>query len=187
VAAAIETIAEVGYANASLGRIAARVGVTKGVICYHFAGKEELVQEVIADIAAKGGGFVYAQALTLPTAAGRLRGWIESVLEYAAAHRTETVAFHEIATASQSDPGASAVMTTLAEGVAPEIERLFADGQASGEFRADFDAQAAATALMAIMDAVPPRMARDPDFDVTGYGREVAGLFEAATGGRARE
>ena len=34
---------------------------------------------------------------------------------------------------------------------------------------------------MAIIDAVPPRMARDPDFDVARYGREVAGLFDAAT------
>lgn len=55
-AAAIDTIAEVGHARASLGRIAERVGVSKGVISYHFAGKDELVQEVIADVAAKGRG-----------------------------------------------------------------------------------------------------------------------------------
>jgi hypothetical protein len=34
---------------------------------------------------------------------------------------------------------------------------------------------------MALIDAVPPRMARDPAFDVARYGREVAGLFDAAT------
>jgi hypothetical protein len=34
---------------------------------------------------------------------------------------------------------------------------------------------------MALIDAVPPRMARDPAFDVARYGREVAGLFAAAT------
>src|ERR1700727_2759739 len=106
VAAAIDTIAEVGYARATLGRIAERVGVSKGVICYHFAGKDELVQEVIADIAARGGAFVYAQALTLPTAAERLRAWIATILEYTAAHRTETVAFHEIVAGSRGDAAA---------------------------------------------------------------------------------
>jgi AcrR family transcriptional regulator len=181
VAAAIDTIAEVGYARATLGRIAERVGVSKGVICYHFAGKDELVQEVIADIAARGGAFVYAQALTLPTAAERLRGWVASILEYTAAHRTDTVAFHEIEAGSRGDAAVSAAMTELSAAVTPAVRALFADGQASGEFRADFDPQAAATALMAIMDAVPPRMARDPDFDVARYGREVAGLFDAAT------
>jgi AcrR family transcriptional regulator len=181
IAAAIDTIAEVGYARASLGRIAERVGVSKGVISYHFAGKEELVQEAFASIAASGGAFVYAQALTLPTAAERLRAWIESVLGYAAAHRTETVAFHEISAGSQNDPAVSAAVAGLARDVTPAVQELFTDGQASGEFREDFDPQAATTALMAILDAVPPRMARDPAFDVVHYGREVAGLFDAAT------
>ena len=181
VAAAIDTIAEVGYAQATLARIAARVGVSKGVICYHFAGKDELVREVIADIADRGGAFVYDQAMTLPTAAGRLRAWIATILEYTAAHRTETVAFHEIAAGSRGDTAVSAVMTELSASVASAVQALFADGQASGEFRGDFDPQAAATAIMAIIDAVPPRMARDPDFDVARYGREVAGLFDAAT------
>ena len=181
VAAAIETIAEVGYAQATLARIAARVGVSKGVICYHFAGKDELVREVIADIADRGGAFVYAQAMTLPTAAQRLRAWIESVLGYLAAHRTEAVAFHEIAAAARGDAAVSAALARLVTDVTPAVQALFADGQASGEFRPDFDPQAATTAIMAVIDAVPPRMARDPDFDVAGYGLEVAGLFDAAT------
>ena len=181
VAAAIDTIAEVGYARASLGRIAGRVGVSKGVISYHFAGKEELVQEVLAHIAATGGAFVYARALTLPTAAERLRAWIESILEYTATHRAETVAFHEIITGSQGDAAVSAAVARLVTDVTPAVQALFADGQASGEFRGDFDPASAATALLAIIDAVPPRMARDPDFDVARYGREVAGLFDAAT------
>jgi AcrR family transcriptional regulator len=181
VAAAIETIAEVGYARASLGRIAGRVGVSKGVISYHFAGKDELVQEVIADIATRGGEFVYAQAMTLPTAAERLRAWIESVLGYLAAHRTEAVAFHEIAAGSRGEPAVRAAIERLVTDVTPAVRALFADGQASGEFRDDFDPRAATMAIMALIDAVPPQMARDPDFDVARYGREVAGLFDAAT------
>ena len=151
------------------------------MISYHFAGKEELVQEVLAHIAATGGAFVYARALTLPTAAERLRAWIESILEYTATHRAETVAFHEIITGSQGDAAVSAAVATLVTDVTPAVQALFADGQASGEFREDFDPQAAMTALMAVLDAVPPRMARDPGFDVARYGREVAGLFDAAT------
>jgi TetR/AcrR family transcriptional regulator, fatty acid metabolism regulator protein len=42
VAAAIDTIAEVGYARASLGRIAERVGVSKGWVSYHFAARTSL-------------------------------------------------------------------------------------------------------------------------------------------------
>ena len=46
VAAAIDTIAEVGYARASLVRIASRIGISRGLISYHFAGKDELIKEV---------------------------------------------------------------------------------------------------------------------------------------------
>jgi AcrR family transcriptional regulator len=181
VAAAIDTIAEVGYARASLGRIAGRVGVSKGVICYHFAGKEELVQEVVADIADRGGAFIYDRAMTLPTADGRLRAWIESVLAYMAAYRADTVAFYEIAAGSRGDGPVAAAVAALTSGTTAALREMLAGGQASGEFREDFDPQAAATALLAVMDAVAPRMARDPDFDVARYGREVAGLFDAAT------
>ncbi len=47
VAAAIDTIAELGYGQASMARIAERVGITKGVIAYHFDGKEELIREIV--------------------------------------------------------------------------------------------------------------------------------------------
>src|ERR1700761_1898554 len=152
VAAAIDTIAEVGYGRATLGRIAERVGVSKGVISYHFAGKEELVQEVIADIAARGGAFIYERAMTLPTAAARLRAWIESAVAYMTAYRTETVAFYEIAANSRGDVAVTAVMADLATGVNAALTEMIAGGQASGEFRADFDPQAVATALLAVMD-----------------------------------
>lgn len=181
VAAAIDTIAEVGYARASLGRIAERVGVSKGVISYHFAGKDELVRAVIADIAARGGAFIYERAMTLPTAPERLRAWIESNLEYLATHREEMVAFFEITAGSRGDASVSAAVAELTTGVAAAMREMLADGQASGEFREDFDPQAVVMAIMAVVEAVPPRMARDPAFDVARYGREVAGLFDAAT------
>ncbi|MGH3170669.1 MAG: TetR family transcriptional regulator C-terminal domain-containing protein, partial [Trebonia sp.] len=109
------------------------------------------------------------------------------------AHPRDVVAFFEIAagsrsdtnsrgdTNSQGDTAVSAVVAALAAGVAAALREMIAGGQASGEFRADFDPQAVATAIIAVVEAIPPRMARDPDFDVAGYGREIAGLFDAAT------
>jgi hypothetical protein len=72
-------------------------------------------------------------------------------------------------------------MAELTSGVTVALAEMIAGGQASGEFREDFDPQAVATALLAVMDAVAPRLALEPDFEVTRYGREVAGLFDAAT------
>ena len=46
-AAAIDTIAELGYGQASLARIAETAGTSKGVIIYHFGSKEKLFIAVI--------------------------------------------------------------------------------------------------------------------------------------------
>jgi TetR/AcrR family fatty acid metabolism transcriptional regulator len=40
-ASAIDTIADVGFAGASFARIAERVGISGGLISYHFAGKHD--------------------------------------------------------------------------------------------------------------------------------------------------
>lgn len=44
---AIETIAMLGYAQASLAQIAKRAGISKSVITYHFTGEEELIEQVV--------------------------------------------------------------------------------------------------------------------------------------------
>ena len=47
IAAATIEFAESGYAGATLDGIAARAGVTKGGVYFHFAGKEELFFAVL--------------------------------------------------------------------------------------------------------------------------------------------
>ncbi|MGH8430951.1 MAG: TetR/AcrR family transcriptional regulator, partial [Solimonas sp.] len=51
---AIEALAEVGYARASLAEIAKRAGISKGVILYHFKGKDDLLEKVVDDIYVRG-------------------------------------------------------------------------------------------------------------------------------------
>ena len=55
---AIETIADLGFAQASLAQIAKRAGVSTGVISYYFAGKDELIREVSAYVFSAGEAFI---------------------------------------------------------------------------------------------------------------------------------
>jgi AcrR family transcriptional regulator len=51
IAAAMETIAELGYAHASFAQIAKRAGLSStGLISYHFASKKELDWAVVKEI-----------------------------------------------------------------------------------------------------------------------------------------
>jgi TetR/AcrR family fatty acid metabolism transcriptional regulator len=67
VAAAIETIAELGFDQASIARIAERAGTSKGVITYYFADKDDLVRAVIADVLAKGAAHMEPRILAEST------------------------------------------------------------------------------------------------------------------------
>src|ERR1700678_4434230 len=51
---AIDAIAELGFAQASLAQIAKRAGVSTGVISYYFAGKDDLIRAVAAHVYAVG-------------------------------------------------------------------------------------------------------------------------------------
>src|SRR5580693_7433483 len=47
---AIELIAERGYGDTSIAKIAERAGIAKSVVLYHFVSKEELVGAVVTQV-----------------------------------------------------------------------------------------------------------------------------------------
>jgi TetR/AcrR family transcriptional regulator, fatty acid metabolism regulator protein len=182
VTAALATIAELGYGQASLARIAERIGVSKGVISYHFAGKEELVHGVIADVIAKAVAYMRPRVEAESTGRGKLQAAIESNVAFMGEYRQHMVAVFEIAVntrgAGSSPNPALARMVQDSTGATRE---LLAAGQATGEFRPDFDPQVMATAIRAAIDVVPRRLVVEPGFDVRHYGRELADIFDLAT------
>jgi AcrR family transcriptional regulator len=70
---AIGTIAEMGFAKASVDQIAKRAGVSKGVITYHFPNKEEIVSAVIETVVAAARAYMVPRIMAETSAAGRLR------------------------------------------------------------------------------------------------------------------
>src|SRR5260370_13281634 len=89
---AIDTIAEVGFAKASVDQIAKRAGVSKGVITYHFPNKEEIVDAIIEKVMAAGRAYMEPRIRAETSAAGRLRAYIESDLEFIDAYRKSLIA-----------------------------------------------------------------------------------------------
>jgi AcrR family transcriptional regulator len=101
VAAAIDTIAEVGYGQASLARIAQRVGISKGVIVYHFDSKEDLVKEVVAEVLSKARDYMVPRIGAASGGREKLRAYIESNIGFMAEYRNHMIAVVEIARGSR--------------------------------------------------------------------------------------
>ena len=96
-------------------------------------------------------------------------------------HRSYLIAIVEIARGARSVPGGRASEASWLESGTAALAKLLAGFQASGEFRGDFDPRVMAETIRAAIDAVPRRLAAEPDLDVDLYRRDLADLFDAAT------
>jgi AcrR family transcriptional regulator len=182
VAAAIDTLAEVGYARASLVRIASKIGISRGLISYHFAGKDELIKEVVHEVIEQGKAYMNPQILAQPTGSGMLRAYIESNLAFMREHPSYMIAIVEIARNGVTIDGKRRFYGDAdVDEAVRALTQLLAGLQAEGELRADFDPHAMAIAIRGAIDAVPSRLAFDRELDIDNYTREIANLFELAT------
>src|SRR5215813_1857474 len=121
----IDTIAEMGFAKASVEQFARRAGVSKGVITYHFPNKEGIVDAIIQKAVAAGRTHMVTRIMAETSAAARLRAYIESNLEFMDAHRKLLIALVQIAISARRADGSLAIgSAALAERVAALEELL---------------------------------------------------------------
>src|SRR5579862_6600077 len=149
--AAIETVAEVGYANASLSRIAVRLGISKGVISYHFAGKDDLIAEIVSQVLQQARGSMQPRIEAQTTGPEMLRAYIESNLEFMRDNPTQISALVAIVRATIA--GAKSPFSGNPDGAAQILAELLTRFQTAGDLRADFDPKAMAIAIRAVIDA----------------------------------
>jgi len=178
VEAAIETVAEVGYANASLSRIAVRLGISKGVISYHFAGKDDLIAEIVSQVLQRARAYVHPRIEAQTTGPEMLRAYIESSLEFMRDNSNQISTLVEIVRATIA--GAKSPFGGNPDGAVHFLADLLTRFQTAGDLRTDFDPNAMAIAIRAVIDTAPGRLA-DPAFDIDHYTREAVTIFDRAT------
>jgi len=181
IAAAIDTIAELGYGQASLARIAETAGTSKGVILYHFGGKDELIRELVAELVARGVAYMSPRVEAESTGPGKLRAYIESNLAFMRENRRHMVALLEIALNARAADGSRLYDFSIQDAGVAALQQLLAHFQGTGEFRAGFDPYVMAMAIRSAINAMPAQLARDPALDIGHYARELADLFHIAT------
>jgi AcrR family transcriptional regulator len=178
-AAAIDTIAEEGYAGASFARIAERVGISRGLISYHFNNKDDLIKQVVHEAAEEAKAYIRPRILAESTGPGTLRAYIESNLAFMRDHRNNVIAMIEIARSAEGRRifyGDTDVVNAVSA-----LETGLSGFQRAGQLRPDFDPHVVAIAIRAAIEAASPRLALDPAFDIDNYSREIITVFHLAT------
>ncbi len=177
---AIQVLAARGYAQASIGTIAAAARISKGVITYHFASKDELMRAVVDDVYRQGAEHMAPETLTRDTPTATLEALIRSNLAYIHAHRAQMVAVTEVLLNHRRADGTPHYDVSSEEPTLQATELLFVWGQRTGDFRS-FDPRVMALSLRRAIDGAAAQLVARPDLDLTHYADELVALFDHAT------
>ncbi|MFC9293766.1 TetR/AcrR family transcriptional regulator [Streptomyces sp. NPDC057011] len=165
--AACEVIADIGFENVSMRKVAEHAGVSKALLHYHFDTREKLFAEAMThsfaqtgtDIDTEGG----ADTVTASVALARI---LRSMLPTDAELRQDWKLWQELWVRAQRDPAARHLAVDLYDQLHAWVGEALERGIESGEF-ADCDVAALSTLVLALCDGFGIRlMLDDPRVDL---------------------
>lgn len=176
---AVEVLANEGFAKASLARIATHAGTSKGVLTYHFADKQELIEAVFSRVIERWWEAIRPHVESAPTASTRIEAYIRRQILYIADHPADLIAIGEIGRNHRPDDG---TFQFLKQAEAEENELLagmIREGQESGEFR-QCSAETTATAISGSIEGLLRLWAVNRTRDLIRDADELVELFARA-------
>jgi AcrR family transcriptional regulator len=176
VAAAIDTIAERGYAKASFAQIAKRAGLSStGLISYHFKSRKNLDAEIVQAIFDRLSRHMGEAMAGVSGPRAALAGYITGLIGFMKTDPHPLQAMMSIVMHGAFDYDADAEQEATSG-----IVGILTWGQAESVFR-DFDVTVMATTIQRALDGIPMVQAANPDLDLDTYARELVELFSLAT------
>jgi TetR/AcrR family transcriptional regulator, fatty acid metabolism regulator protein len=180
---AIDAIAELGFSRASVGEVARRAGVSKGVVTYHFAAKDDLIGAVIGHVLSSMDQYVrprlhaaepqkYPEKFIAP--------YITTWAGYYRTHAREVLALVRIYNGFRDASGRPSRAFDARADEITIVEQVLRAGQAKGLLGA-FSPRVVAASMKALLDDLLVQFAEDPGLDLEAYAAELVALFERAT------
>ncbi|MEU6879635.1 TetR/AcrR family transcriptional regulator [Streptomyces sp. NPDC046712] len=163
--AACEVIAEIGFENISMRKVAEHAGVSKALLHYHFDTREKLFAEAMTHSFAQTGADTEADADSVP-AAVLLARILRSMLPTDEELRQDWKLWQELWVRAQRDRAARHLAVDLYDQLHTWVAGAVERGIASGEFK-ECDVTALSTLVLALCDGLGIRvMLDDPRVDL---------------------
>lgn len=134
--AAIKTLDEIGYVQASLAQIAKRAGISTALISYHFRDKDDLMNRVLMYLLEESNSYVLERVHQHSTPEDQLNAFIVASLAYQGTHRARNSALVEIifnARTAENIPYYK-LDDDEEEPLLRELQQILRDGQEEGAF-----------------------------------------------------
>ncbi|MDG4669181.1 TetR/AcrR family transcriptional regulator [Mycobacterium sp. 236(2023)] len=184
VTTAIEVIAEIGWAQTSIRKIADRVGVAMSAVLYHFGTKDNLVDAVIEQMYRSALAAVAPALRAEDTSAGKLTAYIRANIAYFDEHRTQLAALAQLSAGFQPSDGRRFDQLGMTDDLRDQLADLdptsiLLAGQRDKEF-GDFPVESMSVALRGAVNAVVDKILREPDFDAPAYSEDLVTIINRA-------
>ncbi|MBI5963646.1 MAG: TetR family transcriptional regulator [Chloroflexi bacterium] len=175
--AALQTIAEQGYTQTSFAEIAKGLGITKGLIAYHFNGKHDLITSAIHTILNRQGAYIKDHVEAQEKAGDKLRAYIETSFEYIEQNRPHFVALVDLWGSFTSPEEKQAFSETAYDPCRAHLKKIFRIGHQQREFT-KFDEQSMASVIQGAIDGVMLQWVFDPKaVDLGEAAKELSEMF----------
>ena len=177
---AIDAIAELGFAQASLAQIAKRAGISTGVISYYFAGKDDLIAAVAAHVYAVGEAHIDPLVQRDSSLRDALLSFIEASVDFIAVKPRYPMEIMNIIRAGRAEGGKPRFDPAVGEARRLGFNNILLRGQELGDFR-QFNVDVMTTTIIETLDVIPQQVVENPDLDLKAYAAELVTLFDLAT------
>src|SRR5690554_1848899 len=138
VEAAIHTLDEIGYVNASLSQIARRAGISTALISYHFADKFDLMNHLLTKLLEGSTSYILERVGQEISPSEKLKTFIVASLAYQGTHPTRYTALLEIVFNARTPDNIPYYKINDDEDeedpIVNELQHILVAGQDKGEF-----------------------------------------------------
>ncbi|MEV5030665.1 TetR/AcrR family transcriptional regulator [Paenibacillus sp. LPE1-1-1.1] len=177
IAAAIQTLDEIGYVKASLSEIAKRAGISTALISYHFSDKSDLMNQLLMKLIEDSTSSIMAKVRLMNTPREKLSVFIEASLAYRGTHPSHNAALLEIIFNARTPENVPYYKWNDGEDddvLLNELHSILSEGQASGQFSA-FNINVMAKMIQgAIGEYMSVSPAHTQSVDLETYSQELA-------------
>lgn len=160
-AAATEVFAEQGYVNASLDKVAARAGMSKGAVYWHFSSKQDLFLAILEQNLSRDLRMLTSQievVLTAENPLAAINAWLETMLSFMG---SGSLLFLEFVTSSREQEVQEKLQELYGKTL-DQIGNMLKAMQEKGHFDHDLDPYAIGLMIDALLKGIMIEWLIDP-------------------------
>lgn len=176
--AAIELIIEGGFSNFSVGKVANKLNMSKGVFTYHFPTKDSLLSSMVVSFYEEAADYMQQHIRTDKSAIDTLDSYIESCLYFAAEKKEQTIAVTDIILNSRTQDGERLFKDD--NSIYKPLSEIFKYGQETEKIFRVFSRDIMATSIRSVIDSIALAIAKGEIADVDQAVNEVKMIFNSA-------